>query len=88
MKKLITSLSCMTLLSISFASTHQESKTTRLSDKTKHAYQVTKDETVRLAKKSGHAIKSGYEHSKNWISSEWHKHHDKSKQTPNKDSKA
>jgi len=42
--------------------------------KASHDYQVSKNETVKVAKKTGSAVKSGYEKSKGWVSKEWEKH--------------
>ena len=45
--------------------------------KVSHDYQVSKNETVNVAKKTGSAAKSGYEKSKGWASKEWSKHENK-----------
>ena len=45
--------------------------------KVSHDYQVSKNETVKVAQKTGSAVKSGYEKSKGWASKEWAKHENK-----------
>ena len=77
MNKILIIIAFFALSGAAVASIQTKKHDDSVSAKTQHAYQATKDMTVKIAKKSGNAIKSGYEHSKHWLSDKWQHHKQK-----------
>jgi hypothetical protein len=67
----------LTVVSFSAVSTQSTMHKTLSKD-----YKATKKETIKIGKETGHAMQSGYNKSKSWVSKEWDKtHQDKNKKS-------